>query len=368
MVIVVTACALLQRYVGRNFVSRDASFYLIPWFEQISQMGLDSLGTQVGNYGIPYQTLIYIGTLFPFNPLHWYKLTSIVFDFVMAVSAGRLVFLLSKSRLKSVVAYSLTLLLPPFFLNSAVWGQCDSIYASFCLIALCLFFQDKIKWSFTAYGVALAFKLQAIFLLPFFLLAYVMRRRFSIVDFIFILIGFYVPSVPGILFGHSVLDPFLIYVTQSSYYPQMTANYPSFWCLVGDDYSILKWPAITLALSSIAIGYVCIVRSNRSLTRLDYLCVSAWTIWTCVEFLPAMHDRYDYLAVVLVLAILCIARNWTLVPPAAALLISDCLTYRSFLFGIQPDYILLSVLMLAAYLMFSILIFKKITVNRAQSS
>ena len=88
----VTVCGTLLRAFGMDFQSDDFNSFLNPWWSQIQYGGINGLAKQVGNYNIPYQIITYILTLLPFSALHSYKLLSIIFDFVLAVSAAMLVY------------------------------------------------------------------------------------------------------------------------------------------------------------------------------------------------------------------------------------------------------------------------------------
>ena len=75
-----------------SYLSGDMEMYLIPWFYQIfGNDGLSSLGTGVGNYNIPYQTLIAILTYLRGRPENLIKYLSIIFDYVLAYASMRLV-------------------------------------------------------------------------------------------------------------------------------------------------------------------------------------------------------------------------------------------------------------------------------------
>src|SRR6202022_4654634 len=55
---------------------------------------------------------------------------------------------------------------PTLFLNSAVWGQMDAAYAACCLGSLCFMLRERPVGACICFGLALSFKIQAIFFLP----------------------------------------------------------------------------------------------------------------------------------------------------------------------------------------------------------
>ena len=141
-IVMITIMALLVRIVPIKFQSDDYTYFLSPWFNDLlTKGGLTGLGTYIGNYNAPYMTIMALLTHIPMYSLFSIKIVSIIFDFVLAISVGHLVTLLVKRNKKiyGVVAYAMVLFLPQVILNSAMWGQCDSIYASFSIINFLFF-------------------------------------------------------------------------------------------------------------------------------------------------------------------------------------------------------------------------------------
>ena len=66
----ITLLSMLIRYYLRNLSNADVAVYFLPWYEEFkSGGGLKALGQQVGDYNIPYQTLISLLTYLPIkNP------------------------------------------------------------------------------------------------------------------------------------------------------------------------------------------------------------------------------------------------------------------------------------------------------------
>ena len=89
--VVFTALAIALRFACIDYESDDFRSFLSPWFSTIGNAGLDGLKAQVGNYNIPYQIIIYLMTLTPFDALDSYKLLSVIFDFALAVSCAMVV-------------------------------------------------------------------------------------------------------------------------------------------------------------------------------------------------------------------------------------------------------------------------------------
>lgn len=290
-----------------NVRSIDYVGYLHVWYNQIKSMGgVGALKTQIGDYGIPYQTIIALFTYIPIKDIFLYKVFSALFDFWLAVVVGLLVIHINP-RIKFIYPYAVTLFLPTILVNSSLWGQADAIYTALALTSLYLLIRDKYGWSFFVLGIAFGFKLQTVFLLPVYILVYLIVRKFSILYFLNTVVGFYLLNLPGILIGHrGWLDPIKIYMGQTGTYKNLTLAYPNLPALVNvnfgmANFDMLKHFFMLLAVGVLAIGYMYAMSTINNLDGDTIMLVSIWTVWTCVMFLPAMHERYGYLLEVMLI-------------------------------------------------------------------
>ena len=145
LLVAVTIITIFLRACGMDFKSDDFNSFLNSWWSIIKLNDFTGLATQVGNYNIPYQVIIYLMTLLPLNALYAYKIVSIIFDFVLAISTAMLVYSFTKNnrRLKAILTYSAVLLSATVIFNSSFWAQCDSIYTSFIILAILFLHKDK---------------------------------------------------------------------------------------------------------------------------------------------------------------------------------------------------------------------------------
>ncbi len=364
-VVLITMIRMGICFYLRRFESGDFQHDLLGWFEEIqANGGMKAMKQQVGNYNITYQLIIACMTYLPIKSLYLYKGLSILFDFVLAVSCGAFVCKLRKSRSWMLFSsvYAAVLLLPVTYLNSSAWAQCDSIYASFVIIALYFLYDKKYILSFFMMGVALAFKLQMIFILPFLIFYYFLEKKYSFLHMGLIIVGWYVLSLPGILMRGNWLEPFKIYFAQTDTHKAMWLNFPSFWMLIGDNYDMLKKVAIlvTILILGLALAYS-IYRNRKVDLPEDFLQISIWTTWTCVLFLPAMHERYSYLVDILLLLLVFINRRIWII--AAVEIISSMLRYQAYLFGGAEVSTIHAIVYLAAWLCFTWVVFIHTTVE-----
>lgn len=306
--IVITVLGILIRYFLMDYESGDFKCFLNVWWKQIESSGAKSLGKQIGDYNIPYQILIFLLTLTPLKPIVAYKLVSIVFDVVLAFSAGLLVYSLgNKSKVRALIAYSLTFCSLTVIFNSSLWAQCDSIYCSFILLAIFFLIKDKNALSFVMLGIAFAFKLQTVFIFPVFLFYYVATRKISLLHFLIIPIVDIIMCIPVFIFGRNPLDLVTIYANQTSTWKSIQANFPNIYVFICDGnnatyYALLKNMSIILTIIVLGFALGMIIYKKAELkSKYSFLLTAIWTVYTCVMFLPSMHERYSYLLDVLLI-------------------------------------------------------------------
>lgn len=372
-VIGVTFIGGMIRYYLRFIESADYTYFLLPWYDTIkAEGGFAALRNQVGNYSIVYQFLIAIMTYIPIKALYAYKILSILFDYILSGIIGYAVYDLVPQNKKwnGFGAYTVTLLLPTVFLDSAAWAQCDSIYVTFVMLAVICLLKEKHWMSFIFLGVAFAFKLQAIFIIPFFCYIYFMKRRFTFFNFLLVPVTMCIVSIPGLLLGmRSVWDVFGIYTEQVNTYPFMYMNYPSFWVLLANVdstyYDILKNLAIMLTFAILALMMIFYFIKRVELNFENMIYMAFLTTYTCVLFLPSMHERYDYLYIILGIILLFMDKRT--LPLFLALSLNSVFTYGSFLFTIGYNLKILAVFNLIVYFVYSYLFLRKITKKELKS-
>ena len=306
-------------------------------------------------------------TYLPFPSLYMYKGLSMVFDIVLAAAVGWMVWRLGQRRSKpaAVLAYAAVFLLPATILNSGFWAQCDSIYTSFIVVALvCLFF-DRPLSAFVLLGVGFAFKLQSIFILPFFVIYYLLRRKCSVLHFLIIPAVMMASAVPGYLAGRPLWEPFDIYLNQTETYSWMNANFPNVWCLFGSDYALLQKLAIWLTIAALGMGLFFLLHLRTRLeTALEFLAVAAWSVWTCLMFLPSMHERYGYLLDILLLVLMFLQHDMWKFP--AITITASTMTYKIYMISELINMAALAVVCLAAYFYFTYTLAKLLLAQRAR--
>lgn len=335
----VSVIGLIIRWMAMEYISGDYTEYLLPWYETLQQNGgIKGLGEQVGNYNMLYQLLVAIMTYIPIEPLYAYKIQSIIFDYFLAIIVMLFVRDLSEKdkEVRGIIAYAIVIMSPIVFMDSAVWAQSDAIYSFFVIASLYFLFREKYIPAFILLGIALSLKLQAGFILPFYLFLYFYKKQFSILHF-FILPGVMcITSLPNVMMGRNILDVFTNYLEQTSYYEQIARNYPSFWLIfcsedLGDSYGMVKNIAIMFTLAVLGIMMVCFIAGRISMNKKNQLYIAFLLTYACVLFVPSMHERYGY--VYDILAIIIAVINLRTIPSIVVLNLISLTTYGKYLFG-----------------------------------
>lgn len=365
VIVLFLAIRVALAWTMTGFESGDYIVHLSGWFEEIQGAGgLHALQQQVGNYGILYQFLIALMTYLPFSALVSYKLLSLAFDIVLALTCGYMVYDLFQGQAQNrrivgfVIAYVAAILLPTAVLNSSLWAQCDSLYTVFALIAFLLLYKERDAWAFAVLGVAFSFKLQTAYILPVFLLIAFMRRHLHYIPLV--LVGWYATCIPGFLAGRSLLSPLSIYLDQAERYPEMYVSYPSVWVLIGNSYEELGDTAIiyTVAILAAIMIYILYRCQNNAeeLTPIRMLEIACLLTWTSLITLPCMHERYSYPLEMLLLVLVCV--NHRYLPCLVMEVTIILMRYRAFLFNGPEITDAEAVIYLAAYVLFVVLVIR----------
>lgn len=299
--------------------SGDYNTYYEKWVLIYRDLGVArGLTWEIGDYYVPYNVCIALLAQLPFEPDVLLTAFSCVFEYLSCYFIYKIAMELCSGRnfskrkglennnmpkryhrQLSVFLAVATLFLPCVFSNSATWQQCDSIYTFFSLAALYYLLKEKYSVAFIAYGISFCFKLQAIFLLPLFVLLYIVDKKFSIFNFLWIPVSYLVLGLPAIIAGRPALDVYSIYIEQTAEYGTMAFNTVNGYNLISDQYQLYHKPAflMTTMLFVAAAVWCCRYRNHMDSRRILY--VTIWILWTCAMFLPAMHERYNYMLLLL---------------------------------------------------------------------
>lgn len=302
------------RYSFMPLLVADMEFMNLGWYEGIKAGGMK--GALAPELQYTYSPLhLYLWTLtavlFPSLPsMETLKVLSLLFEVPVILLGCLLVYRLLPAPRKALgtwVAFTLLWLHPLLLLNVAGWGQTDVFYVAPSLLALYLLMKDKPGWAMVALGVALAFKLQAIFLLPAFAIAYFCReKKFSLLWFLLVPLVWVATGLPMVFLGESPLYAVECYFGQTDLYTKPTYNYPNWYALLGDALSskrmiqgMLSRYGMVLAVGALGGMATWLIAKKVQLTDRTLLLLSSWCVLCCCFLLPRMHERYGLVGEVL---------------------------------------------------------------------
>lgn len=323
---------LLIRFILFDWVSADYKVFIEKWLEFInSHDGFNSLKYVFTNYNLPYVIILVIINYIPINSLYLVKFVSVIFDILLAFLGYKFVINLNGDKNKAFTCFSLILFLPTVIMNSSQWAQCDAIYAFFSLLSIYLLIKNKITLSFIMYGVAFAFKLQAIFLLPAFGILFLCKKEIKIYHFLIIPLVNFILCLPAVFFGASPIYTYKIYFLQSSTY-EHSMNVMNYYNYYSRNFTFTHEKIINIiGIVITAIVFLGILiyslKNKNKFNNKSIMLLFLLSITTCYFFLPCMHDRYLYCADILSIIIYFSILNKKYIP----IVINTC-SFLSYIF------------------------------------
>ena len=333
--------AILVRIHGLPFTSGDYNAFVSKWFDAIKEGGgFSALKNAMGDYTQPYLYLLTLGTYTSINKLFYVKMISFVFEIMAAFYIMKIVNMKYKNEKFGYIAFGLLLFLPTVIFNGSVWAQCDIIYTSFVIGSIYYILREKPITTLIFYGIALSFKLQAIFLFPL-LGILILKNRIKIYHLAIIPICYLVLSIPSLIVGRSLKDILLTYVNQSGEYTNLTYNAPSIYqwfsskffnntTLVG-NIGILFTFVVVLIIIYVSMRYIKVIK-YENIIELSLLFA------IIVPFLlPRMHERYFFMAdIISLLYAFCFKGKFYI---AIIIPFASFLCYLPFLYNTSTNYI-----------------------------
>ncbi len=304
IVVVALALAFALRAWLIDFQSGDYNVFLSKWVEYFrSSGGFAGLSSSIGNYNLPYLYFLALFSYLPLNDLHLIKLLSILFDVILAFGMMKLCGVFTRSASKRLAAYLITLLLPTVVINGAMWGQCDSIYVAFAILAFWLVLSDKPKLSMVCMALSFGFKLQAVFIMPLYLVL-LFAKKIKFRHYFIFPITYIVEIIPAVAMGRPFLDAFLLYFRQADTVGSgLNYNSPSMFALFSGSANVAALSALGIALAFLFVFLIFLRtwRHRDNLSSEALLGIALLFVIGIPFFLPHMHDRYFFMADVLTL-------------------------------------------------------------------
>ena len=322
---VLCVAAMLARV---SFIERSAGdydYYLADWLQKLGAGSFaDGMRQNIGEYNVLYQYILFIITRLPVPPLYAVKAVSFIGDAFLAGAAASLA---AKDGKPSLTAFGAMLLLPTVVLNGGMFAQCDSLYAACALWGLALALEERPAGAAACFALALAFKLQAVFMMPIIAVLWA-DKKLRLSDALIFALTLIAAALPALLGGKSLSALLSIYTAQMGLYNGLNYGAANFFALfdtTGLDVYAYGNLGMGLAFGVCALLVVCGVRHAGKLSRRSYLRYALLFPLMIVFCLPRMHERYFYLADAM--GVVAAAEDRRMAPAAALIALASLGSY-----------------------------------------
>ena len=326
----------LWRYINNS----DLLTSFVPWQSYILQHGRwHALQHPLGIYFPAYFDLTVLTSYLDghhVNRINQIKLISFCFDLLAAYIAYALVSRIVRdlearnhfSLAPKIAALSI-LAGPTVLINGSAWGQTDIVYTTLLLLSTYAVIAGSGAAAALFFGFALAFKLQAVFLVPF-LGAMLLARRIRWIHLLLVPVGWILSLIPCILAGGTLREFLMLPFTQGDKFPVLAINIGNPWTALmllhfNERLGTLLGIAIT-----VAVTIVISVWGSRAVfqTPTNTLMLASFSLLVLPYVMPRMHDRYFFAAEVFLCILSCIDLDFWF--PAALVLSASLISYSNY--------------------------------------
>lgn len=326
---------ILSRWFFMNDVSSDFTYAFEPWANYIREHGVfDAFKDNFSNYTPPYLHIMSLGVGLNFNMLYYLKVLAFIFEALTAYYVFKII------RIKYSYEYALYaalffLLIPTVILNGARWAQSDIIYTGFIIMALYYLLTERIVYTILFFGIAYAFKQQAVFVFPF-LLLWVLTKRVPLHYLLLFPMPFLLSLIPSILAGKDPGSALLVYINQDYEFVNRlsinAATFYNFFTIDDNNFYFFKVGGVLftgiLVLLSMFVIYKRKILNKENAIKIILL----FSIFVPF-FLPRMHERYFMIAECLSVLYVFYYREQFYLP--LLIIFPTTITYLNY-FGMEP--------------------------------
>lgn len=327
--LLLVAAALALKLSLVPLLNNDLTFYVLPWLEEVRRQGSAVFGNDLTDYSPGYTYLLWLVVQLPeaVKPVAAVKLISLAGDAAMAACAARLALAVTRDAARVALAGAVVFALPAVIANSGAWGQTDSVWTSFSLLSLLAMHRGRAKLAVLCFGIAFAYKPQAVFLGPV-LLAFLIRRR-SWPLLALVPVPYLLSAVPHLLAGRSWQGVFGVYAQQFEERERLSYAAPNIWTWFpyATDAAVIAG-VLAAAAAGVWLTWVMLHRGGEGerLSGLPLLMGGALSCLLLPFLTPKMHDRYGFGGEVMVALAACLHPR--LVPVAIATQTAAMLAYQ----------------------------------------
>lgn len=332
--IVLAIGSLLVRKSLIHFNDPDYGFFS-SWYDFVKIHGLHSFKYSFSNYNPPYTYFLYICTILPISKMAAIKGMMGLFDIFLAISVYYVVRFFRPNNYMPLIAALATMYLPTVMVTGVMWGQFDNFYVAGMLFSLSSALRGNSKWTWLWFGIAIAIKFQAIFMLP--VLIILVFRRIRWYDAWWGVLAFLILTLPPLLAGRSLGSLLGIYPAQSKLgLGNLTANAPSIYqWFPPDTFPYLYHAGIGVTIAACTFLLIYALKYKRFSNR-DILLVTSLVLYFVPFLLPEMHERYFFAAGIVSMILAFVYQTRLYVGIAVLIQVVTLFTYSPFIFGPTP--------------------------------
>ena len=285
--------ALIIRLPFLPHVTSDYRSFVEPWFRFFISEGYSVFKYDLFYYNVPYPYLLsFAAALLPDLPAIAIKSISIIFDFILAFFVYKCVKLkYCESKKIPSLAAVIVLFSPTVILNSAAWGQNDTIYITFLVVCLYALLTGRQGWASFAFGLSISFKAQALFLAPFFLWMLLKKqvkwRYLPLIPLVYIIL-----ILPAWFIGRPLNELLLVYTRQANIYTDLQVLAPNLYQWIDYRHEELYLAGIILSAYVVLALTLLIYMSQVKVTADLQIHLATLSVLIVPFILPRMLDRF----------------------------------------------------------------------------
>ena len=313
IIALVTIIILFAEWKMITYPANDLTGIVFGWTRSIKENGFASFWKTEADYSPIFlffcaiislfpegEKITVNGTTFEKNWIILFKGFYILCIIGMAIGIYLITKRLTKDKNKAMISYIVTLVLPTVIMNSAVWGNSDSTLGLTLIFALYCAMIRKDYLAFFLLGLSFGNKLQAVFIVPFFVYL-IINRKLKLHASIFALLGFILTFLPSWICGAPFGQPFSFVEVQLGRWNNLTYGCANMWHLLNFKGDVVNQAATWVGLGLIGVLLALVHARHIDLSDdKNFLKVGVLLIFSVIFFLPHMHERYFYLIEVLI--------------------------------------------------------------------
>lgn len=296
LIVGVTVLSLLIRLEVKHVITGDWTTWWEIWFAKLYEGGFGAIAGDWYDYAPPFVYLLWLITVLPINCMTGFKLMMSGFDFMAAIVAYLIIYEITKDKTKSVIAYAVFLLNPIFIVNSTLWAQCDMLPMFWVLLCVYFFIKNRPSLAMFFFGVAFAFKLQPLWLLPLLVILW-LNKKVDLKHFLWLPVCYLIGIIPAWIAGRPLGELLSIYLSQTEAEGwALSLKYSNLYYLIGNEGFIEQYhtAGVWLSLAVFMIVLYYIGRKKLKITPEFLLLLGAFVGLLAPFFLPQMHERYGF--------------------------------------------------------------------------